>query len=66
MLRKRTESAPASFASGAPAFSATKDDKERTPLSFPSFCINLYNHIQATNWPKVDMKAKNATGYPRV
>ena len=33
MLRNNTERIAASFASGAPAFSATRDERERTFLS---------------------------------
>ena len=42
-----TDKTAASFASGEPALSDTKEESERTPRSLPSSWMNLYNHIHA-------------------
>ena len=57
IARKNTDSTAAILASGAPVLLDTKDDKERKFLSLPSFCIYLYNQIQATNCPIVETTA---------
>ena len=48
------ESIAASFASGEPVASETREESERIPRSFADCWINLYNQTQATICPIIE------------
>ena len=56
----------ASFASGDPVASETRDESDLRPRSFADSCMNLYNQIQATICPAMEPNAIQTIEYPIV